>query len=226
MIPAIRTRLRRSRPLINFSQKTLMFTTFIPQYLNKLVEGKVRDFTSPQPFHTVKVKRLNDDRIKLLAKFRRQLPMKVFALVGNLPIESGNLSNTTPPTIRTFLFTTQCLVEMPKLLQGVFQRLWVLFLFTRAQGQVCVFHTEVCPNAFTCCRQRVSINTVRCYTEPIVTAGITLYRYTSNRTLPLTVLEKGKWNFIKLPFTCVRMPFTKGYRDTISLLFSNPAGPG
>ena len=31
-------------------EMTLMFTTFILQYLNKLVEGEVGDLTSPQAF--------------------------------------------------------------------------------------------------------------------------------------------------------------------------------
>ena len=58
-----------------------MFLTFIPQYLNKLVEIKGRDFTSTQAFHTVKVQRLNDNRIKRRAKFCRKFPMEVFALI-------------------------------------------------------------------------------------------------------------------------------------------------
>jgi hypothetical protein len=62
-----------------------MFATFGLQYLNKLVEAKVGDFTSPQAFHTVKVQGFNRDCVKLLTQFGCQLPVKVFALVGDFP---------------------------------------------------------------------------------------------------------------------------------------------
>ena len=163
-----------------------MFTALIPQYLNELVERKVGDFTSPQTFHTIKVQRFKDNRIKLLTKFRGKLPVKVFALVRNLTVKTSDLSDTTPPAVRTFLFAAQCFVERPKFVQGVFQRLWVLYLFTRAKGQVCVFHAEVCPNAFTCCRQRFEIFIGCCKTKPIVSATITLYRNLANPPMPLT----------------------------------------
>ena len=98
-----------------------MFLTLILQYLNKLVEGKVRDLTTPQVFHTVKVQRFNRNRIKLLTKFACQLPMKVFALVRDLPVKSCKLSDTTPPVIRTFLLTTQCLVGLRSFFKECFK---------------------------------------------------------------------------------------------------------
>ena len=127
MKTAIATRFRCSSPLTDLFQKTLMFLTLILQYLNKLVERKVGDFTSPQAFHTVKVQGFNGNRIKLLTEFTCELPMKVFALVTDFPIETCYLSDTPPPAIRTFLLTAQCLVERPKFVQGLFQRLGVLF---------------------------------------------------------------------------------------------------
>ena len=168
MKPAIATRLCRSSPLTDLEQFTPMFLTLILQNLNKLSEGKVRDFTSPKAFHTVKVQGFNGNRIKLLTEFGGELPLKIFALVRDFPIQTCELSDTPPPPVRTFLFTTQCLVERPKLLQVRFQRLGVLFFLTRAQRQICVFHTGfglgidqihslyyiVCPNALTCCRQK------------------------------------------------------------------------
>ena len=111
MIPTIATRFCGRRPLIDLAEITLMFTTLILQYLNELVEGKVRDFTSPQAFHTVKVQGLKDNRIKPLAKFAGELPVKVFTLVTHLPIEACDLSHTPPPTVRTFLLTVQGFVE-------------------------------------------------------------------------------------------------------------------
>ena len=153
MKPTIATRFRCRSPLTGLTQLTLMFLTLILQYLNKLVEGKIGDFTSPQAFHTVKVQGFNRNGIKLLTKFGRQLPVKVFALVRDLPIEVRDLPHTPPPTVRTFDFTRKVFVERLKFVQGLFQRLWVLDFLTRAQCQVRVFHAEVCPNALTCCRQ-------------------------------------------------------------------------
>ena len=141
MKSAVATRFRCGPPLSNLEQFTPMLDTLIRQYLNKLVERKVRDFTSPQAFHTRKVQGFNGNRIKLLTEFRGEVPMKVFALIRDFPIQTCELSHTPPPPVRTFLFTTQCLVERPKLLQVRFQRLGVLFFLTRAQRQICVFHT-------------------------------------------------------------------------------------
>ena len=53
-----------------------MFLTLICQYLNKLIEGEVGDFTSPQAFHTVKVQGLKENPIKLFTKFRGELPIE------------------------------------------------------------------------------------------------------------------------------------------------------
>ena len=135
MKTTITTRFSCSSPLIDLFEKTLMFATLILQYLNELVEGKVRNFTSPQPFHAIKVQGFKDNRIKLLAKFAGELPMKVFALVSDFLIEACKLSHTPPPTVRTFLFTAQCFIERPKFVQVRFQRLWVLYLLTRGKCQ-------------------------------------------------------------------------------------------
>ena len=197
-----------------------MFLTLILQYLNKLVEGEIRDLASPKPFHAIKVQRFNGNRIKLLTKFRGNLPLKVFALVGDFTVETGNLPHTPPPTVRPFLLTAKCFVEMTKLVQRLFQRLWVLDLLTRGKCQVSVFHAEVCPNALTCCWQRAKI-CVGCYDiKPIVAATITLDRDTTDSAVPLAVLMKRICHFIILPLTCSRIPFTKPQRDTI--VFQRP----
>ena len=121
MKPTIATRFRCSSPLTGLTQLTLMFLTLILQYLNKLVEGKVRDLTTPQVFHTVKVQRFNRNRIKLLTKFACQLPMKVFALVADFPIETCYLSHIPPPAIRTFLLTAQSLLRDRSLFKDCFK---------------------------------------------------------------------------------------------------------
>ena len=225
MKTAITTRFCCSSPLINLFEKTLMFTTLIPQYLNELVKSKIGNFASPQSLHTIKVQSFNDNLIKLFTDFACELPMKIFALIRNLMVQSCDLSDTPPPTIRTFDFTTQCLIERPKFVQGVFQGLWVLYLFTRAKCQICVFHTEVCSYAFTCSGQRSKICIGRCNTKPIVPATITLDCDKTDSSVPLTMLMESIWNFIKLPFACFRIPFTEGQRDTI-IFQRPPASPG
>ena len=221
MNPTITTRFRCGfRPLTDLTQLTLMFLTLILQYLNKLVERKIGDFTSPQAFHTVKVQGFNRNGIKLLTKFGRQLPVKVFALVRDLPIEARDLPHTPPPTVRTFDFTRKVFVERLKFVQGLFQRLWVLFLFTRAQGQVRVFHAEVCPNAFTCCWQRFEICISCRDTKPIITTSVTFDGDTTDSAMPLSVFMESIRHFIKLPFTCFRIPLTEGEGDTI--IFQRP----
>ena len=74
--------------------------------------------------------------------------MKVSALIRDFPIETGELTNSTPPAMRTFLFPGKTFVEFTKFIQGVFQRLGVLYFLTRAQGQVSVFHDQNLPQRF------------------------------------------------------------------------------
>ena len=197
-----------------------MFETLVFQYLNKLPESKVRDFASPQAFHAAKVQCLGDDHIKPLAQVGCQLPMPISALIGNMPIETCQLKNTPPPVTRTFDFTTDIFIELSELSQGLFQELWRLYLLAIAQGQVSIFHAEVCPNALTCCRQSFHVSVVRYYAKPIVAAVITFDCNTPNASMPLTVFVKCVRYPIKLPFACFRIPFTKGYRDTI--VFQRP----
>ena len=232
MKSTITTRFRCSSPLTDLFEKTLMFLTLILQYLNKLVEGEVRDFTSPKAFHTLKVQRFNRNRIKLLTKFACELPMKVFTLVANFPIQTCELSDTPPPTVRTFNFTRKAFVEGSQLLQRVFQRLRVLFFLTRAQCQISVFHAGfglgidqihslyyiVCPNAFTCCRQRFKICVGCDYVNPIVSAGITLDCDTTEFAMPLAVLMESIWYFIKSPLTLIPLAECKSN----AIIFQRP----
>ena len=196
-----------------------MFLTLILQYLNKLVEREIGDFTSPQAFHTVKVQFFNGDCIKLLTKFSCESPMKVFALITNPPIEAGKLPNTPPPAVRTSNLSAKAFVERPKFVQGAFQGLWVLFLLIRAKCQICVFHTKVCPDTLTRRWQRFRFYKVRDYVEPIITASITFYRDTTDISVKLTVFMESIRNFIISPFTST--PFPEGEGDTI--VFQRPA---
>ena len=137
-----------------------MFDTLILQYLNKLVESEIGDFTSPEAFHTLKIKSFGGDSIKPSAQVGHKLPVKVFTLIRDFAIQSGELPHSMPPTVRAFDFTRKTFVACSELIQGLFQRLWVLDLLTRAKRQICVFHAEVCPNTSTCCWQRFSIYNV------------------------------------------------------------------
>ena len=218
MKSAVATRLCCRRPLTDLEQLTPMFLTLILQYLNELVEGKVGDLSPPQAFHTLKVQGFNRNCVKPLTEFTCESPMKVFALVGDFPIKACELSHTLPPAIRTFLFTAQCFVERPKFVQGVLQRLWVLFFLTRAKCQICVFHTEVCPNTLTRCGQKFAFYKI-CYDiQPIVTTSVSLNCDTTNFPIKLSVLVERIWNSIISPLTSV--PFPEGKGDTI--IFQRP----
>ena len=196
-----------------------MFDTFELQNLNKLVEGKVRDFASPEAFHTVKVKSFGGDSIKPSAQVRCKLPVKVFALIADFPIETGELTDSTAPTVRTFDFTRKTFVACSELIQGLFQRLWVLDLLTRAKCQICVFHAEVCPNTSTCCQQHFSIYNVCGDAKPIITTSVAFECYAVDVSVPLAVFEERKWHFIKPPLARIGMPLTKCNRHAIIFQF-------
>ena len=168
-----------------------MFRTLKPQYLNKLSEGKIGDFASPKSFHAVKIQSFRHYDIKPSTEVSGKFPMPIFALVGNMPIQPHECSNSTPPIARTFDFTRKTFVEFAEFLQGLFQKLWRLYFLTCVQRQKCVFHTEVCPNAFTCCQQNFNVVRIRCDTYPIVAASITFDSDMSYITRPLAVFKKG-----------------------------------
>ena len=128
---SIRTRFRGRRPLSNLKELALMFLTLILQYLNKLSESKVGDFTSPQAFHTLKVQRLYGNRIKPFAQVGSNLVVPVLALVGYMPIQSRKLSDTTPIIVRTFDFTRKAFAQCSEFFQGVFQKIVAIVSFRR-----------------------------------------------------------------------------------------------
>ena len=128
-----------------------MFETLELQYLNELVEGEVRDFTSPKPFHTLKVECLGHESIKLFAQIRCPFVVPVFALVGYLPVKTGEFADSTPPIVRTFDLTRKTFIEFAEFGQGVFQGLRVLDLLACVQGQIRL-KPEIYPYALTCSR--------------------------------------------------------------------------
>ena len=148
-----------------------MFDTLELQNLNKLVEGKVRDFASPKTFHCLKVQRLGGNGIKPPTQVGRTLVVPISALVGNFDVESCQLMDSTPPIARTSHFPRKDFVEFSELVQGLFQGLRVVYLLACIQGQIGVY-AEVYPYAFTCSGQHFFRRTI-CYDiKPILTGNI------------------------------------------------------
>ena len=193
---AIRTRFRGSCPLSDLKELTLMFSTFILQYLNKLVKGEVRDLTSPQAFHTIKVQRLGNNGIKPFTQVGSDLVVPVFALVGDMPIQPRKLFKTPPPIVRTLYLSGKVFVECAKFFQGVFQKFWRLFLFACAKCQVGL-HTKIYPYALTCSRIGVGNRSVCNHVKPIGSNTITKDLDIANFTLPDTMLVKTEPTFVE-----------------------------
>ena len=192
-----------------------MFLTLIFQYLNKLGEGKVGYLPPPKPLHTIKIQRLGNDCIKTPAQIGCKFPMPIAPLIRNLAIESCELTDTPPPVTRAFDFSRKAFVETSQSCQSLFQKLWRLYLFAIAQGQKCIFHTEVCTNAFTCRLQRFGIRRVRCDAKPIVTTCVAFQGNPSDFTFPIAMLEKGIRHAVRFPFSVnvfsERQNDTRGY---------------
>jgi len=192
---------------------TIMFQTLILQYLNELVEGEVRDFSSPQSLHTVEVQGLGRDKVKSSAKIGGEFEVPIFALVRDMPEQSDDLMETPPPIAGAFDFTTQCFVKCSEFIQGLFQEVGVLDFLTVAECQV-GFHTEVCPNAFICCGQNLFGNIIGDNIEPICSGSITKDLDIAHFTFPIAVVMERKPTFIELKGLRNFVPFFKRDADT------------
>ena len=175
-----------------------MFDALMLQYLNKLPKGKIGDFSSPRsPFHTLKVQRLGNDGIKPFAQVGSNLVVPVLALVGDMPMQPRKVSDTPPPIVRTFYLSADSFVECAKFFQGVFQKLWRLFLFAVAKCQV-GFHTEVYSYALTCSRIRFGHGGICNHVKPIGANTITKDLDITNFTLPVAMVVKREPAFVEL----------------------------
>ena len=193
-----------------------MFDTFILQYLDKLIEREVGDFTSPQAFHSVYVQRFKSQCIKASTEIGGKFPVPVKTLPADFPIQPCQLTHSTPPVARPFFLTRKAFIQHAEVFQGLLMKLRTLYLFACGKCQIRVLHTEVCPNALTCNRQGFSRSIVCCNTKPVVPTIITLYRHLLNLTrFPLPVFVKRKRRWLTLPFTSINTPFTQGYSDMI-----------
>ena len=105
MVTTITTRFRRCCPLSDLHKGFTVLRTLLFQYLKKLIEGMVRNFASPKPFHTLKVQRLKNECIKRCANGRK-FPLPIFSLSRNFSMLSCQRTTRTIPIVRTFDFTT------------------------------------------------------------------------------------------------------------------------
>ena len=67
------------------------------EYQNKLTENKVRDFPSPEAFHTRKVECLYRNRIIFTHKTQGQLEEPVSPLIGDFLMNTGEVTLRTIP---------------------------------------------------------------------------------------------------------------------------------
>ena len=137
MVSTITARLRCSSPLADFHKVFAMLCTLLFEYLQKLVEGVVRDFASPEAFHAVKIQRFKAKCIKLCAKFVSKLPLPIQPLSCYLSMKSCQSTGNTIIVARTFDLTRKCFVERSQCFQGLFEKLRGLNLVTFVAGEEC-----------------------------------------------------------------------------------------
>ena len=191
-----------------------MFETFQLQNLNKLVKGEVRDLSSPQAFHSVKVKRLCSNQVKPPTKISSEFPMEIFALVGNFGIESCEFSDGSIGVVRAFDFTRKAFIAFSKLFQGLLQRLRMLYLLTGVECEKSVFHTEVCAYAFTCSGQHFFRGIIGHDIKPICSNSVVKDLDIADVAFPISMLMKREPTFIKLQRLRGILPRFEGKTDT------------
>ena len=174
-----------------------MFQTLVCQYLNKRSESKIGDFASPEAFHAVKVQRLGRNKGKPSAEVRGKFEMPISALVGDMPIKSRELTDSTPPIARPFHFTRSAFGEFAEFSQGLFQKLRVLDFFASVECQIGI-HTEVCAYAFTCSGQHFFRRVICHDIEPIRSNTITKDLEITDVPVPIAMLMERKPAFIEL----------------------------
>ena len=174
-----------------------MFLALILQQLNKRRESKVRDLTSPEAFHRVKVERFKSDRIKASTKVGGEFPVPIQPLTTDFPIQTRKLPNGAPPIIRAFFLATDALAEGSQCAQRIFEHLRDMYLFTGAEGQE-RFHTEICAYTFTRSGQRFSRSIVSDNIKPVFTNRIAADLDIADISVPVAVLVKRKPETVEL----------------------------
>ena len=218
-MPTFRARFRRRNPLPNLKELTLMFDTLILQYLNKLVKSKVRDFTSPEAFHSLKVQCLGDNVVKLTTQVSGAFVVPISALIRDFHVKPCELTDSTPPIARPFLLATHGFIEFSEFVQGLFQGLWMLNLLTGAQCQI-GFHAKVYPYAFTCSGQHFWGGVICHNIEPIRAGSVPTDLDITDIAMPLTMLMEREVDFLILvELFRNRIPHSKRDTDTPLLKF-------
>ena len=164
-----------------------MFETFELQYLNKLIESEIGDFASPESFHAVKVQRFGCDGVKPSAEVCSEFEVPIASLIANLAIKPCKLSDSTPPVARTSNWTTNVFVKGSQLVQGLFQELWALSLFTSAKRQK-GFQSKVYPYALTRSRQDFFACVISDNIKPVFSCSVSEDLDIADITLPVAVL--------------------------------------
>ena len=184
-----------------------MFETLELQNLKKLIEGEVRDFASPEAFHTLKVERLGGNPVKPSAEICSKFPMPIFALVGYFVIKPCQHSDGTPPVARPFNFTRKVFVEGSELFQGLFQRLWMRYLLAGVEREKgVVFDTEVCAYTFTRSGQDFLSGIVSDDIKPKRSNRVAKDLNIANFTVPISVVVEREPTFIKLKILLIFVP--------------------
>ena len=183
-----------------------MFETLELQYLNKLIEGKVGDFASPKPFHTLKVECLSGDMVKPSAEVSGKFVVPVLALVGDFTVKPCQFSQRTPPIARTFHLTRQGFVKFAEFIQRLFQRLRMLDFLTGVQRQI-GSESKVCSYAFTCSGQNFFRGVICNNGQPKRSNGIAKDLNIPDFTAPIAMVviqdvpaNKNKPLFVRTPF--------------------------
>ncbi len=219
MVSTITARLCCRCPLTDFDKSFAVLCTLLFEYLQKLVEGVVRDFASPEAFHAVKIQRFKAKCIKLCAKFVSKLPLPIKALTRNLSMESCQSTSGTIPIARTFGFPTQHLVERLQRFQGLFEKLRGLNLVTFVTCEKCFVSIIK-----TCALTRLGfefgiVNILARKVYPIVSAPISLDGDRLDETFYFSVFVQGKPCIYAIDFDAVCFQFIACLRERHRVVF-------
>lgn len=106
-----RTRLGTGKPRADMVDHGSKLSCDMVQNAGELVKTEITDFPAPEPLHPFQIQRLKVDVAGLLAELPRQLKVKVFPLIGNMFMHTGQTLTRLMPVTRSFLLTRQATVR-------------------------------------------------------------------------------------------------------------------
>ena len=196
-----------------------MFDTLERQYLNKLVEGKIGDLTSPETFHRIKVECLGGDEIEPLTQVGRCFPVPIQSLVGDFAMKPCEFTDSAPVVTRTFDLSADGFAKFTEFGQGVFQGLRVLDFLTGVECQIRL-HAEVYPYAFTCSGQDFFGGVICNDIKPQCSDSVATDLDIADISFPLAMLVKQEETFIVfVELLGVRIPLPKRNANTPAFKF-------